>query len=93
MFIRGAESKVVGTTTYTAPAVGSTVQQDAVLTSLTSSNQGFRSCGAGTRDCVARSIITSDPTDTNTGILSRFPRESTVENRPVNMSVYYYIKY
>jgi hypothetical protein len=91
IFIRGFGSQTIGGVTYTAPALG-VVQQDAVLTPLYASNEGFRSCGAGTRDCVARSIITTDPTDTNTGILPRFDREAT-ENRPVNMSVYYYIKY
>lgn len=92
MFIRSSGSKTVSGVTYTAPAVGSTVQQDAVLNPIYSSNQGFRSCAAGTRDAVARSIITTDPVDTNTGILANFDREAT-ENRPVNMSVYYHIKY
>lgn len=91
MFIRGFGSKTVGTVTYNAPALG-VVQQDAVLNPLYASNEGFRDCAAGSRSCVARSIITSDPTDTNTGILPRFDREDT-ENRSVNMSVYYYIKY
>ena len=92
MFIRGAGSKTTGGVTYTAPAVGSTVQQDAVLNPLYASNQGFRSCASGARDCVARDIFTTDPVDTNTGILPRFNRTST-ENRPVNMSLYYHIRY
>lgn len=91
MFLRSSGSKTVSGVTYTAPAVGSTVQQDAVLNATYSSNNGFRSCAAGTRDAVARFQITTDPVDT-TGILANFPREAT-ENRPVNMSVYYHIKY
>ena len=92
MFIRGAGSKTTGGVTYTAPAVGSTVQQDAVLNPLYASNQGFRSCASGARDCVARDIFTTDPVDTNTGILPRFNRTAT-ENRPVNMSLYYHIRF
>jgi microcystin-dependent protein len=91
VFIRGAGSQTVSGTTYTANAVG-TVQQDAVLNPLYASNEGFRSCAAGARDCVARDIITTDPTDTNTGILPRFDRTAT-ENRPVNHSLYYHIRF
>ena len=91
IFIRGAGSQTVSGTTYTANAVG-TVQQDAVLNPLYASNEGFRSCAAGARDCVSRDIITTDPTDTNTGILPRFNRTAT-ENRPVNHSLYYHIRY
>jgi hypothetical protein len=90
-FLRGAGSQTVSGTTYTAPAVG-TIQQDAVLNPIYASNEGFRSCASGTRDCVSRDRITADPTDTNTGILPRFDRTAT-ENRPVNHAVYYYIRY
>lgn len=91
VFIRGAGSQTIGGVTYTAPAIGAS-QQDAVQTPLYASNQGFRSCAAGARDCVARDIITTDPVDTNTGILPRFNRTAT-ENRPVNYSLYYHIRY
>lgn len=91
-FLRGAGSQVVGGETYTAGAVG-TAQQDQVLqTTVYATNEGFRDCGAGTRSCVARSRITTDPIDTNTGILAQFQRQGT-ENRPVNHAIYYYIKY
>ena len=91
VFIRGAGSQIVSGTTYTANAVG-TVQQDAVLNPLYASNQGFRSCASGARDCVARDIFTTDPVDTNTGILPRFNRTAG-ENRPINHSLYYHIRY
>ena len=86
-FIRGAGSQTVSGTTYTAPAIG-TVQQDQVLqTTVYATNEGFRDCAAGARECVARSRITGDPVDTNTGILPQFQRQGT-ENRPMNYSVY-----
>jgi len=91
-FLRGADSQTVGGVTYTAATVG-TAQQDQVLQTTTyASNQGFRDCAAGARECVARARITGDPVDTNTGILARFQRQGT-ENRPFNYSVYYYIKF
>lgn len=91
-FLRGAGSQVIGGETYTAGALG-TPQQDQVLqTTVYATNEGFRDCGSGTRSCVARSRITGDPVDTNTGILAQFQRQGT-ENRPVNHSIYYYIKY
>jgi hypothetical protein len=90
-FLRGSGSQTTGGVTYTAGAVG-TIQQDAVLNPLYASNEGFRTCASGTRECVARDRIILDPTDTNTGILPRFDR-TTTENRPVNHAVYYYIRY
>lgn len=94
-FIRGFGSTTVGGITYNAPALG-TVQQDAVLNPLYCSNQGFYNVDPGgggtTRQLVPRSRITTDPVDTNTGILPRFDRTAT-ENRPINQSIYYYIKY
>lgn len=92
-FLRGASSQVNGGITYAGASVG-TAQQDAVLTPLYASNEGFynTTSGSATRYCVARDRIISDPTDTNTGILPRFDREAT-ENRPFNFAVYYYIRY
>lgn len=92
-FLRGASSQVNGGITYAGASVG-TAQQDAVLTPLYASNEGFynTTSGSATRNCVARDRIIADPTDTNTGILPRFDREAT-ENRPFNYSVYYYIRY
>jgi hypothetical protein len=91
-FLRGFGSQTVGGVTYTAPALG-TAQQDQVLqTTVYATNEGFRDCAAGTRECVARFRITTDPVDTNTGILPQFQRQGT-ENRPMNYSVYYYIKF
>ncbi len=91
-FLRGQGNQTVGGVTYTAPAIG-TAQQDQVLQSTVySTNEGYRDCSAGTRECVSRSRITSDPVDTNTGILPQFQRQGT-ENRPFNYAVYYNIKY
>jgi hypothetical protein len=91
-FLRGQGNQTVGGVTYTAPAIG-TAQQDQVLQSTVyATNEGFRDCAAGTRECIARSRITADPVDTNTGILPQFQRQGT-ENRPFNYAVYYNIKY
>jgi hypothetical protein len=95
-FIRGFGSQTVSGTTYTAPALG-TVQQDSVLSLSTISHQGYWSVDSGgggiSRQVKARSIITGDPVDTTSGISASFTRQNTTENRPVNQSVYYYIKY
>jgi hypothetical protein len=91
-FLRGQGNQTVGGVTYTAPAIG-TAQQDQVLqTTVYATNEGFRDCGAGTRECVARRRITADPVDTDTGILPQFQRQGT-ENRPMNYAVYYNIKF
>ena len=90
-FLRGWSNQTVGGVTYTAPAIG-TAQQDQVLSATYATNEGFRDAAAGTRECVSRSRITSDPVDTNTGILAQFPRQGT-ENRPMNYAVYYNIKF
>jgi hypothetical protein len=91
-FLRGWSNQTVGGVTYTAPAIG-TAQQDQVLqTTVYATNEGFRDCSAGTRECVSRTRITGDPTDTNTGILAQFQRQGT-ENRPMNYAVYYNIKF
>ena len=90
-FLRGTGTQTVGIA-YTGGALSSAGrQQDAVLEPLYASNEGFRSCTAGARDCVSRDRITGDPTDTNTGILPRFDRTAT-ENRPFNYSVNYWIR-
>lgn len=92
-FLRGNGSQTVGGVTYTGGALSSAGrQQDAVLNPLYTSNQGFRSCAAGARDCVSRDKIGTDPVDTNTGILPRFDR-TTTENRPFNYSINYFIRY
>ena len=91
-FLRGRESQTVSSVTYTAAALG-TAQQDAVLTPLTASNQGFFNLSSGSaRQCVSRTIQTGDPVDTTTGILPRFDR-TAAENRPFNFAVNYYIRY
>ena len=92
-FLRGNGSQTVGGVTYTGGALSSAGrQQDAVLNPLYASNQGFRSCAAGARDCVSRDKIGADPVDINTGILPRFDR-TTTENRPFNYSINYFIRY
>jgi len=90
-FLRGQGNQTVGGVNYSAPAIG-TAQQDQVLSANYATNEGFRDCAAGTRECVSRSRITGDPVDTNTGILAQFPRQGT-ENRPMNYAVYYNIKF
>jgi len=91
-FLRGSGSQTVGGVSYAGNAVGNNPQQDAVQTPLTASNQGWRGAAAGTRECVSRAIITTDPVDTTTGILPRFTRTAT-DNRVFTYSVYYYIKF
>lgn len=98
-FIRGFGSQTVGGVTYTAPALG-TVQQDSVLALSTLTNQGYwniDSGGGGTsRQVKSRVRISTDPVDSGAfgaGIDGSFPRQNTTENRPINQSVYYYIKY
>lgn len=98
-FIRGFGSQTVGGVTYTAPALG-TVQQDSVLALSTLTNQGYwniDSGGGGTsRQVKSRVRISTDPVDSGAfgaGIDGSFPRQNTTENRPINQSVYYYIKF
>lgn len=90
-FLRGSGTQSIGGINYSSGSVG-IAQQDAVMNPIYSSNEGFRDCAAGSRECVARFRITGDPVDTTTGILGRFPRQAD-ENRPVNHAVYYYIKF
>ena len=89
--LKSQGSQVSGGVTYSGASLG-TAQADAVQTPLTASNQGWRGAAAGTRECVSRAIITSDPVDTTTGILPRFTRTAT-DNRVFTYSVYYYIKF
>ena len=91
-FIRGFGSSTVGGVTYTAPALG-TVQQDQVLSANYSTQNGYHNLASGGtgKQCPSRARITTDPIDTG-GILAQFARQGT-ENRPINQSVYYYIKY
>lgn len=91
-FLRGSGTQNISGVDYTSGSVG-TPQQDQVLqTTVYATNEGFRDCAAGARECVARFRITGDPTDTGTGILPQFQRQGN-ENRPVNHAVYYYIKF
>ena len=89
--LKSQGSQVSGGVTYSGAAIG-TAQADAVQTPLTASNQGWRGAAAGTRECVSRTIIGTDPVDTTTGILPRFTRTAT-DNRVFTYSVYYYIKF
>ena len=90
--LKSQGSQVSGGITYSGASVGSTPQADAVQTPLAPSNQGWRGAAAGTRECISRTIIGTDPIDTNTGILTRFTRTAT-DNRVFTYSVYYYIKF
>lgn len=89
--LKSQGSQVSGGVTYSGAALG-TAQADAVQTPLAPSNQGWRGAAAGTRECISRTIIGTDPIDTNTGILTRFTRTAT-DNRVFTYSVYYYIKF
>jgi hypothetical protein len=89
--LKGIGTQSSGGVSYSGASLG-TAQADAVQTPLTASNQGFRGAAAGTRECVSRTIIGTDPVDTNTGILPRFTRTAT-DNRVFTYSVYYYIKF
>jgi uncharacterized Zn-binding protein involved in type VI secretion len=98
-FIRGFGSTTVSGTTYTAPALG-TVQQDSVLSLNALTNQGYWNIDAGgggaSRQVKSRVRIGTDPIDSGAfgaGISGTFPRENTTENRPINQSVYYFIKF
>jgi hypothetical protein len=90
--LKSQGSQVSGGITYSGASVGSTPQADAVQTPLAPSNQGWRGAAAGTRECISRTIIGTDPVDTTTGILTRFTRTAT-DNRVFTYSVYYYIKF
>ena len=97
-FLRGAGSKTVVLDTYTAAAVG-TLQIDMALTTPKSGystpleSTGFRSCAGGARDCLARTNQ-GDPPENPTGLDLAYPAgRGGTEVRPLNMSVYYYIKY
>jgi len=98
-FIRGFGSSTVSGTTYTAPALG-TVQQDSVLALSAITNQGYWNIDAGgggaSRQVKSRVRIATDPIDSGAfgaGIDASFPRQNTTENRPLNQSIYYFIKF
>ena len=98
MFLRGFGSQTAGGVTYQAGAVGA-IQYDMALTTPVSGystpfvSTGFRSCGSGTRDCLARTSQ-SDPAENPTGLNLAYPTgRGGTEVRPVNRAVYYYIKY
>ena len=97
-FLRGASTQTVSGIAYTAAAVG-TVQQDMALTTAESGystpfeSTGFRSCAGGVRDCLARTTQ-GDPPENATGLSLAYPAgRFGTEVRPMNYSVYYYIKY
>jgi hypothetical protein len=98
MFLRGFGSQTAGGVTYQAGAVGA-IQFDMALTtpvagySTPLSSTGFRSCGSGTRDCIARTSQ-GDPIENPTGLNLAYPTgRGGTEVRPVSHAVYYYIKY
>jgi microcystin-dependent protein len=93
MFLRGNGSQTIGGVTYTGGSLSlAGRQQDQAMSATSATNQGFRSCAAGTRDAVARFAIGTDPVDTGTGILAQFPRQG-VETRPANYTVNYFVRY
>lgn len=98
-FLRGASSQVVSGVTYSAAAVGGTAQLDMALTTPVAGyatpfvSTGFRSCGSGTRDCLARTSQGDTP-ENPTGLNLAYPTSrSGTEVRPMNYSVYYYIRF
>ena len=92
-FLRGAQSQVVGGITYAGGTVG-TAQQDSVLEPR---NQGYWNIDAGgggaSRQVRSRAEIATDPLDTGASQTTDFLRQNTIENRPFNHAVYYYIRY
>lgn len=97
-FLRGASTQTVSGVAYTAAAVG-TVQQDMALTTPQSGystpfeSTGFRSCSGGVRDCLARTTQGDTP-ENPTGLSLAYPTgRFGTEVRPMNYSVYYFIKY
>jgi len=92
MFLRGQGTQTIGGVSYTGGSLSlAGSQTDQAMSASYATNNGFRSCAAGTRDAVARFQITTDPVDT-TGILAQFPRQGP-ETRPANYSVNYFIKF
>lgn len=98
MFLRGFGSQTAGGVTYQAGAVGA-IQYDMALTTPVAGystpfvSTGFRSCGSGTRDCLARTSQGDTP-ENPTGLNLAYPTgRGGTEVRPVNRAVYYYIKY
>ena len=98
MFLRGFGSQTAGGVTYQAGAVGA-IQFDMALTTPVSgystplSSTGFRSCGSGTRDCLARTNQ-GDTIENPTGLNLAYPTgRGGTEVRPVSHAVYYYIKF
>lgn len=98
MFLRGFGSQTAGGVNYQAGAIGA-IQFDQALTTPPAgyatplSSTGFRSCGSGTRDCIARTSQ-GDPIENPTGLNLAYPTgRGGTEVRPVNRAVYYYIKY
>jgi hypothetical protein len=92
-FLRGAGTQTIGGVAYTAAAVG-TAQQDSVLEAY---NEGYWNVDAGgggsSRAVRSRVQITGDPEDTGGNSTTKFVRQNSVENRPVNHAVYYFIRY
>lgn len=92
-FLRGNGTQTFGGVSYTGGSISlAGAQNDQVLSAINATNQGFRSCAAGTRDAVARFAIGTDPVDNGPGILAQFPRQGA-ENRPFNYTVNFFIKY
>jgi len=98
MFLRGFGSQTAGGVTYQAGAVGAIQFDQALTTPLTGYatpfvSTGFRSCGSGTRDCLARTSQGDTP-ENPTGLNLAYPTgRGGTEVRPVSHAVYYYIKY
>jgi archaellum component FlaC len=92
-FLRGAGNQTIGGVVYTAGAVG-TAQQDSVLEAY---NEGYWNVDAGgggsSRSVRSRLQLTGDPEDTGGNSTTKFVRQNSIENRPVNHAVYYFIRY
>jgi len=99
VFLRGNGTQTINSVAYASGAVG-TAQQDSVLALSAITNQGYWNIDAGgggaSRQVKGRIRIATDPIDSGAfgaGIDASFPRQNTTENRPVNHSVYYIIKW
>jgi uncharacterized protein (DUF2345 family) len=89
-FLRGIGSQTVSAVSHSGAALG-TPQADQVLNATYGTQEGYFSVGGTGKECVARSRIDGDPLETSSNI-AQFDRQGD-ENRPMNYSVYYYIRF
>ena len=95
-FLRGSGSQTYNSVSYSGPNTRD-FQQDALTapSSVSVTNRGWYNVGTNSsgNDCIARSLVTSDPLDASTGIsvTVNFPRTAT-DVRPFNCGVNWILK-